>query len=85
VTPRVCHDCGGRPADGATFAGTRKPYGRADRCADCTADTLAAMTDRVAARRAEIAKLRAAGRFRAAKPFHTAPLFAGLRATPGGG
>ena len=80
---RLCCDCGARGGE-ASFPGTRKPRGRADRCDDCLADPLAQAQARVAARRAEILSLREAkqsqGRqYRAPKPLWTAPLFAGLR------
>jgi hypothetical protein len=82
VSRRCCFDCGATDAE-ATFPGSRKPRGRTDRCIVCAADPGAAGSfARVTARREEIAALRAAGRFRAAKPSHTMPLFAGLR--PGG-
>jgi len=75
---RTCHDCGSTNRE-TPFAGTHKPYKRRDRCVECAADPLAEANARVAVRRAEIAVLRAAGRYRVPKPFHTAPLFAGLR------
>jgi hypothetical protein len=75
---RRCHDCGSTSRE-TSFPGARKPRGRIDRCTDCIADPAAASAQRVAARRLEIAKLPASGRYRVPKPFHTAPLFAGLR------
>lgn len=75
MSARRCFDCGATGLE-ATFAGRRKPASRRDRCDDCKSFPLAVSAERVAARRAEIAALRAAGRYRPAKPFHTAPLFA---------
>jgi hypothetical protein len=75
---RRCRDCGATDLE-AMFPGARKPRGRIDRCTDCIADPAAVSAQRVAARRLEIARLRASGRYRVPKPFHTAPLFAGLR------
>jgi hypothetical protein len=76
---RVCHDCGVVERDGAAFVGARKPHLLVDRCVECIEHPLTASLRRVAIRRVEIAALRAGRRFRAAKPFYTAPLFAELR------
>jgi hypothetical protein len=74
------HDCGATP-DEAHFATPRKPRKRPDRCTDCAADPGGAgAAARITARVAEIATLRAAGRFRRQEPIHTTPLFAGLGA-----
>jgi hypothetical protein len=82
VSRRCCFDCGATPAE-AAFPGTRKPQKRPDRCTACAADPGGAGSiARVVARRKQIAALRAAGRYRAQKPIHTTPLFAGLRMPP---
>ena len=78
MSGRRCFDCGATSQD-ASFTGIRKPYRRRDQCEDCARDPHAAGQHRVAARLAEIAALRAAGRYFPSKPFHTAPLFAALR------
>ena len=75
MSARRCFDCGGSCLEGATFT-RRKSKLQRIRCDDCKSFPLAVSAERVAARRAEIAALRAAGRYRPAKPFHTAPLFA---------
>jgi hypothetical protein len=77
---RQCRDCGATP-DESHFATARKPPRRPDRCAACAADPGGVgAAARIVARIEEIAKLRAAGRFRRQEPIHTAPLFAGLPA-----
>ena len=76
MTGRRCFDCGAVGADGATFPGPRKPARRRDRCDECLSYPLAVAAERIAARRAEIAALRAAGGYRAQKSIRTAPLFA---------
>jgi hypothetical protein len=75
---RRCHECGATTLE-TTFPGTRKPTRQPDRCTDCAADPLAVSELRVAARRAEIERLRAAGRYRAPRPFATMPLFSDSR------
>ncbi len=78
MSQRHCFECAATSRD-ASFVGTRKPYRQRDRCDDCLQAPLEASQRRVAARLAEIAALRAAGRYVTPKPFHTAPLFAALR------
>jgi hypothetical protein len=87
VSKRLCFDCGATHLEAAFPAfpgiGRRKSPPRVDRCTDCAVDPGGAGSfARVLARRKEIAALRAAGCWRAQKPIHTTPLFAGLR--PGG-
>ena len=75
---RSCHDCGAFASE-TPFPGPRKPSKRPDRCCDCTAAPLEAEAERVTTRLKQIAAMKAAGKFRPSKPFHTAPLFRGLR------
>lgn len=82
MSARRCFDCGAN-AQEAAFPGLRKPRGDYDRCCDCLNHPLGDSVKRIAARRAEIARLRAGERYWPPKPFHTLPLFAGLRAAGG--
>jgi hypothetical protein len=74
---RRCFDCGASSLE-ATFPGRAKPRRKRDRCEACAADPLG---EAMAERRAEIARMRLAGKYRAPKPIHSTPLFAWLRAT----
>jgi hypothetical protein len=77
---RRCFDCGAVDGE-ASFPGARKPSKRRDQCTECATFPLEVFEARVAARRAEIAALRAAGSYRAQKPITSTPLFAALRSS----
>jgi hypothetical protein len=77
---RSCYECGATSADEASFPRPPKLRRKLIVCSDCARDPLSAQGARIRAHRERIAALRAKGRYRAPKPFHTAPLFAGLRA-----
>jgi hypothetical protein len=79
MTRSACEHCGALPGEAAFAVKKRRPSGSPRLCEDCKLHDLEASRQRVAARKAEIAHLRTIGKFRAAKPIHTAPLFAALR------
>lgn len=78
---RECADCGATP-DLAAFPTKRAPRKRRDQCTACASDPIEGFEQRVAARKAEIAALKAApGGYRAQKPIASTPLFAPLRSS----
>ncbi len=75
---RTCTDCGARSGE-AAFPGTRKPYGRPDRCTDCAADPFAVQQQRLERYRTAVGAARSLGICVVSKPSWSLPLFAALK------